>query len=378
MNIAIFTHNYPRTSSDRVDAGNLIYDFAKILSRKHKIFILCPDFGGKKENYKDIKVTWIKYGSTKKFGNYSYFNPFDLVKLARLFVVGCLEAERLVKKNKIDYILSAWAIPSGIFALYTKIKLGTRYGVWYLGSDLNIYAKMPVMNLIMEFIARKADNLFANSRWLCGLATSLYKKPCTFTPTSTVINTKRIGNIKISKNKVNILFIARFENVKGPDILLEAIKIVSKKCSNFVLRMIGVGTMDAQLKKYVKDNGIDKYVEFLGDPGWYEKFPYVKASDFLVVASRNESLPLVMLEVANFNLPVISSDVGDSRYVVNKYKIGEIAKNKNAHDMARVISNFIANKKYKVYKRLGKFSDFVNDYSLKNSAELFLRTINND
>ena len=46
--------------------------------------------------------------------------------------------------------------------------------------------------------------------------------------------------------------------------------------------------------------------------------------------------------------------------------------------MARVISNFIANKKYKVYKRLGKFSDFVNDYSLKNSAELFLRTINND
>lgn len=378
MNIAIFTHNYPRTSNDRKDAGTLIYDFAKILSKKHKIFILCPDFGGKKENYKDIKVKWFDYGSSKKFGNYSYFNPIDLFKLAKLFIIGCIEAEKLVKKEKIDYILCSWAIPSGIFAWYTKIKLKTKYGIWYLGSDLNIYAKMPVMSLVMKIISQGADNLFANSNWLRKLASSLYRKECTFTPTSTTINKDEAEKIKISKKKTNILFVARLEKVKGPDILMEAFRLVSKKTKNFKLRIIGNGAMEEDLKKFVKLNNLSENIEFLGNPGWYINAGYMKASDFLMVTSRHESLPLVMIEAANFNLPVISSDVGDSRDVMNKYLIGEIAMNNDPISMSKKILSFINDKKYILYRKRGKFKQFVKDYSLDNSAGLFLKKIGYD
>ncbi len=377
MNIAIFTHNYPRTSDDRKDAGTLIYDFAKILSKKHKIFVLCPDFGGNKENYKDIKVKWFDYGSSKKFGNYSYFNPIDLFKLAKLFIIGCIEAEKLVKKEKIDYVLCSWAIPSGIFAWYTKLRLKTRYGIWYLGSDLNIYAKMPVMSFVMRMISTNADNLFANSNWLRELATKLYKKECIFTPTSTTVETKNIKKIKLDSKKTNILFIGRFENVKGPDILLEACRLVSMKNSKFVLRMVGYGAMEDSLREFVKVNNLSSNVEFLGNPDWKVKASYMKASDFLVVASRHESLPLTVIEVANFSLPMISSDVGDSRDVVDKYFIGDICKNNNPADMSKKILEFIKNKKYLSYRKRGKFKQFVSDYSLDRSAELFLNKIEN-
>lgn len=378
MNIAIFTHNFPRTSDDRKDAGTLIFDFAKILSKKHKIFILCPDFGGKKEKYKDIKVKWFDYGSSKKFGNYSYFNPIDLFKLAKLFVIGCIEAEKLVKKEKIDYVLCSWAIPSGIFAWFTKFRLKIPYGIWYLGSDLNIYAKMPIMSFVMKTISKNADNLFANSNWLRKLAIKIYKTECIFTPTSTTIQKKEAQKIKLSKDKTNILFVARLEKVKGPDILLEAFRIVSKKTKDFKLRIIGNGSMEEELKEFVKLHNLSENVEFLGNPGWYVNAGYMKVSDFLIVASRHESLPLVMVEAANFNLPVISSDVGDSRDVMNKYLIGEIARNNDPVSMSKKILGFINDKKYISYIKRGNFKKFVKDYSLENSAELFLKKIGYD
>lgn len=377
MNIAIFTHNYPRTSLDRKDAGTLIFDFAKILSRRHKITILCPDFGGKKENYKNVRVKWFDYGSSKKFGNYSYFNPIDLFKLTKLFVVGCIEAEKLVKKEKIDYVLCSWAIPSGIFAWYVKMRLKTKYGIWYLGSDLNIYAKMPIISFVMKTISQNADNLFANSNWLRKLAGSLYKKECTFTPTSTTINKNEAKKIKLSKDKTNILFVARLEKVKGPDILLEACRLVSVKNRNYKLRIIGNGAMEDSLMEFVKLNNLSENIEFLGNPGWYVNAGYMKASDFLMVASRHESLPLVMIEAANFNLPVISSDVGDSKDVMNRYLIGEIAKNNDPVSISKKILSFIENKKYLSYKKNGKFKQFVKDYSLDNSVTLFLKKIEN-
>lgn len=377
MNIAIFTHNYPRTSDDRKDAGTLIYDFAKILSSNNKVTILCPDFGGKKENYKKVKVKWIDYGCTKKFGNYSYFNPLDLFRLAKLFIIGCIEAEKLVKREKIDYIFCAWAIPSGIFTLYTKLKLKTPYGIWYLGSDLNIYGKMPIMSTVMRLIAEKADNLFANSHWLQKLATSYYKKECTFTPTSTSFQKKGIKTLRFDKKITNILFIGRLEKVKGPDILVEACRIASKQSKEFILRMIGTGTMKESLEEFIVKNKLTDKVKLLGDPGWYEKMPYVKGSDFLVVASRHESLPLVMIEVANFKLPIISSDVGDSKIVINKYLIGEVCKNNSPQDMAKKILDFVNSKKYNNIKKYGKFKSFVKDYSLENSVKIFSNKIIN-
>lgn len=372
----MFTHNYPRTVKDRRDAGTLIYDFAKILSKKNKVTVLCPDFGGIKENYKDVKVKWFKYGSQKKFGNYSFFNLKDLFNLVKLFIAGCIAAEKLVKSKKIDYILCSWAIPSGVFALYAKLKLGTRYGIWYLGSDLNIYGKMPVMKNVMQIIAKKANNLFANSMWLCSLAKKSYKKECIFTPTSTTLSIKGVKHIKLGSKVANILFVARLEKVKGPDILLEAIKIVAKSYNSFVLRIIGNGTMEDDLKKFAINNNLSKNVEFLGNPGWYVNASYMQSSDFLMVASRNESLPLVMIEAANFNLPIISSDVGDSRRVVNKYNVGVISRSEDPRDMANKILDFIKNRKYVIYKKSGRFEQFVDDYSLDNSAKLFLKTIN--
>jgi glycosyltransferase involved in cell wall biosynthesis len=347
MNIAIFTHNYPKYKKDRKDAGIFVHDFANELKKHHQVFIFCPD-----------------YGNDKKFSNWSIFNPLSAVNFFKNVFFGIRESLKFVEKNKIDYILCAWAIPSGIYGLVSKFKHGTSYGVWYLGSDLNIYSKIPILSTIIHFISIRADHLFANSYALAKIASHKYKK-CLMLPASTklkdVINTTK--KIKLNNKKVNILFVGRLEKVKGPDLLVEAAKKVNSK---FVINVVGDGTMRNNLEKNRSSN-----VNFLGYLDLYEMTSYMKASDFLIIPSRNESLPLVILEAANYKLPVLASDVGDCKYVLTKYKIGETFKPGDVNQIIKKINNF----KYKQYRLKGKFKLAVNDYGLESSVRKFLNQI---
>ena len=346
MNIAIFTHNYPINKNDRKDAGIFVHDFAEKLRQHHNVFIFYPN-----------------YGNNEKFGNWSIFNPLSPFKFFKSINYGLKESAKFVKKNKIDYVLSAWAIPSGIYALFTKLKYNIPYGVWYLGSDLNIYSKFPVLSTLMYVISKRANNLFANSFALVKIAKSKYGK-CVMLPASTnIAKNQKTTELKLGKRKTNILYVGRLEKVKGPDLLVEA----SRKLDNkFIIRVIGDGTMRPQI-----DNLSDR-VEFLGYLGINEMTSYMKSSDFLIIPSRNESLPLVILEAANYNLPVLASNVGDCKYVLRKYNLGDTFEKENISQMVSKIKRF----DFKYFRRNGQFNKAVFDYSLDNSINIFLKSMN--
>jgi glycosyltransferase involved in cell wall biosynthesis len=344
MNIAIFTHNYPKDKNDRKDAGIFIHDFAQVLKKEHSVFIFCPD-----------------YGNNEKFGNWSLYNPINIFKFFKSITYGVKESLKFVKKNKIDYVLSAWAIPSGIYAFFSKIKYKIPYGIWYLGSDINIYSKVPVISSIVSLVSKNANNLFANSYSLVKIAGAKYGR-CKMLPASTKIDVKKTKQIKLDKDKVNILYVGRLEKVKGPDLL---VKSFVKMDDKFVLRIIGDGTMRSELGSS-RDN-----IQFLGQMDITDISTYMKASDFLIIPSRNESLPLVILEAANYKLPVLASDVGDCKYVLNKYQIGDTFKSDDINQMTNKIKSF----NYKKIKKSGQFKKLVVDYSLEVSVRRFLNSI---
>lgn len=344
MNIAIFTHNYPKNKKDRKDAGIFIHNFGEELSKKHKVFIFCPD-----------------YGNNEKFGNWSILNPLNIFKFFKNIAYGISESLIFVKKNKIDYVLSAWAIPSGIYAFVVKLKYKIPYGVWYLGSDINFYSKIPVLGTIISILSKNADNLFANSNALSKIAITKYGS-CMMLPASTKVSTISKNKLIFDRNKVNILYVGRLEKVKGPDILVKAFKELDDK---FTLRVIGSGTMRDKLEKE------DNKVIFLGRMNMFEISNYMRNSDFLIIPSRNESLPLVILEAANFRLPILASNVGDCKFILDKYKIGDTFEKGNLNQMVSKIKTF----RYKNITKYGRFSKLVIDYSLKVSVNKFLNKI---
>ncbi len=363
MRIAIFTHNYPQTSKDRKDAGIFLYDFAHEIAKKHKVFIFCPEFIGEKEDYKKVPVTWFEWGGGKeKFGDWKMFDPNTYHKLAKLILTGQKDALKFIKKNKIDYILAAWSFPSGVFAQYASQRTGVPYSTWSLGSDINVYAKLPISKQWLQYILSRAKTRFANSYLLCDKVRVLSKKECIFLPAITNFEKIETEKVKLNKTKINFLYVGRLEKIKGPDILLRACKILQERNLEFELHILGEGKLRTRLEKDKLTN-----IHFYGNASKERIAGFMQVSDYLIIPSRNESLPLVLLEAAKMGLPVIATQVGDCPRLIEKYKIGYSVKPNDPQDLAKVMTEAMKhNKRHQYLPGLKKIAqEFVQSEAVK-------------
>jgi glycosyltransferase involved in cell wall biosynthesis len=72
----------------------------------------------------------------------------------------------------------------------------------------------------------------------------------------------------------------------------------------FELTMVGEGELYEEVKQEAKNLPV-KFTGWLKNP-----FETISAFDLLLITSKNEGLPLVMLEAANFGRPTLSKNVG--------------------------------------------------------------------
>lgn len=101
---------------------------------------------------------------------------------------------------------------------------------------------------------------------------------------------------------------ARLEDIKGHEILLEALHRLSQSGLDFVVVMAGEGARRAGLERRTADLGLASKVHFLGS---VESLgPVLLAADAVVLASREEAQPLSVLEAMARARPVVASAVG--------------------------------------------------------------------
>lgn len=116
------------------------------------------------------------------------------------------------------------------------------------------------------------------------------------------------NNEKDRKSILKVFIIGRvYFKQKGHDILLEAIKYIHKNISNNVeLHVVGDGPDLTKLKNIVNDYNLSKYVYF---HGWLENcWELIDNIDLIVIPSRFEGVPLVMLEALKLDIPIIASN----------------------------------------------------------------------
>ena len=106
-----------------------------------------------------------------------------------------------------------------------------------------------------------------------------------------------------------ILFMGRFNSIKGPDLLLHAFCNVKEMLQDCHLVFAGPdGGMLAELKKMAVEFGVDDRVHFLGYLGGADKSQAYYAADLLVIPSRQEAMSIVVLEAGVTGTPVLLTD----------------------------------------------------------------------
>ena len=139
--------------------------------------------------------------------------------------------------------------------------------------------------------------------------------------------------------KVKLLWVGRFTDIKDPFYAVEVLKLLTAQSPNkFELTMVGEGELFEQVKTGAKALPITF-------TGWVVN-PFKSGIDFdlLLITSKNEGLPLVMLEAAGNGRATMSRDVGGIGEFITDSKTGYLIKGK-AKQMADRLTEISNDKK---------------------------------
>ncbi|WP_421285756.1 glycosyltransferase family 4 protein [Aeromonas veronii] len=106
----------------------------------------------------------------------------------------------------------------------------------------------------------------------------------------------------------NILTVTRFQHPKDFDTLLNAMNIVNKVHSNWVITVLGDGEEFEYYQYKTIELGLSDKFKFLGFQGELDKF--YKNSDLVILISKSEGLPLSLIEAMSYRKPILASNVG--------------------------------------------------------------------
>ncbi|MCS7058376.1 MAG: glycosyltransferase [Meiothermus sp.] len=128
------------------------------------------------------------------------------------------------------------------------------------------------------------------------------------------------------------LAVGRFVEAKDYPNLLRAFAGVVQAHPEARLWLVGQGPLLEPMKELVGSFGLEEKVRFLGARGDVPSL--MNAADAYVMSSAWEGMPMVLLEAAAVGLPIVATDVGGNREVVEQGKNGLLVPPKDSQGLA--------------------------------------------
>lgn len=113
--------------------------------------------------------------------------------------------------------------------------------------------------------------------------------------------------VEPAADATDLLFVGEFRTIKGIDVLIEAIGLLHRQSRRVSATIVGYGPDEDALRASAAARGLADDVRFRPAMPARQAFPLGR---LMVVPSRSESLPYIVLEAAGVALPVIATKVG--------------------------------------------------------------------
>ncbi|MCK5013731.1 MAG: glycosyltransferase family 4 protein [Candidatus Omnitrophica bacterium] len=129
--------------------------------------------------------------------------------------------------------------------------------------------------------------------------------------------------------------VARLSDVKGQDILIEAMNKVVPYIPNAILLLVGEGKMENVLREKVQSLNLGDHVRFFSIVN--NTYEMLSLFDIFAMPSRQEGLGLSIMEAQAAGLPVVASRVGGIPSLIEDGKTGVLVEPENSSELADAI-----------------------------------------
>lgn len=231
----------------------------------------------------------------------------------------------------VDALYAAWLYPDGVVATH----LAGHTPVWLMaqGSDVD-HLNNPVRRRLIRAACKRAAGVICVSNNLAdsmaangidperlhvvpnGVDGERFKYQDRGAARATLRSSTALTGLKDLDDERIVLFVGHLVPVKGPDILLGCWTRIYDDCSGAHLVFAGDGVQRRALEEAARNLGMGDKVHFVGAQDHDRVATWMAAADLLCLPSRAEGMPNAMLEALATGLPVIATDVGCCREVL--------------------------------------------------------------
>jgi glycosyltransferase involved in cell wall biosynthesis len=360
----LLTHSYPDINHKW--RGVFIQEQAKALSIRH-----------------DIIVVYFKV-------DYSHFAPFSDYSFLKKQTERIIEYEVTVNKsfpviNQLKYLSNTYRFIKNEILNQIKIDIihsHLSYPAGFLGTIIQHRKKIPGIITEHTWIKKyfrswihKQCVLYAlkNSSVILSVSNALKDDIARYCNrnVSVIPNVIEVDKFHLSEKRksatFNIGILGGMGNYrKGLDILIKAVSHLREM--DFLVHIGGDGIYLDKFKKLSKDLGVFEKCKFYGEILPADINGFYSALDFYVLASRDETFGVVIVEAMSSGLPVIATKCGGPEEIITS-DTGILVEKENPENLAQAIIYMSEN--------LGSFNrEYIRQYAQeKYGQETFVRSI---
>jgi glycosyltransferase involved in cell wall biosynthesis len=289
---------------------------------------------------------------------------------------------RIIKDEKIDLIHSHFILPSPRIIQMLKKKTRIPIVCSCRGFDVIInpsiqYGKRlnKSYNYSLKKSSKYIDFFIPNSDYTKNFLNDIEKD---MNKIKTLHNGFDIGEISNTRNEIknhSVFSVGYSYERKNVYSLLQAIKILIKKFPNITLTLCGMkkGSEDEKkIKTFSESLKISNHVNIIYQLEHREFLEEMSKHEICVHCAIEESCPNVILEYMAYEKPVICSNVGGSRELVENNKTGFHVDPKNIKDIADKIERLLRNPKIARGMGLAGLRRVESQFTLEKKAKSYI------
>lgn len=357
MRVLVMGSVYPRSSQD-VEVPWMRESHRLLASQGCELRVLAPAWKGLKSHEIDgIPVHRFRYalakweilthdeGAPSKMAN----RPWMQLLAIPYLLSGAWQCLKLCWRYQPHLLHVHWPFPHGLMALPAHWILRIPFVLNFHGAELLLARKHSYVAPLLRWLLPWSRQIFVNSSFTESKVRALAPKnriPIAISPYGTTLEHQGLpARICGEQERFNVLFVGRHIERKGLDVLLEAAAFLPE--DRFEIRIVGEGDLTPRLKQQAQALNL-KHVVFTGKLSSQDlQKEYGQAHAFVLPAivdskGDTEGLGVVLIEAAEFGLPLVASRVGGIPDVVCHQETGLLVEEKDPVQLAQALKQIAA------------------------------------